>query len=120
MVLTRSKTNERQHQKAPEQRTYPVQEPTTAREVTMDVTEPEPEPSGLPQTYGGLTYGSPISFDSVPLDGFWAIRSIPWFTRTAFDKDVDKNTISYHFFRVTARFTGMLRAKLCWHACGGI
>lgn len=54
----------------------------------MDITEPDPR--GLQQAYGGVTYGSPLCFEGVPQDDFRDIKSITWFMRTAIDGD-DEN-----------------------------
>lgn len=86
MFVTRSRSNEMQHQEEEsEHHQDPEQEPTTSREVAMDVTEPDRH--GLAQWDVGIKYGSPLRFGDVPPDDFRAIVSIPWFKRTAVDED---------------------------------
>lgn len=84
IVVTRAHSAEdRQQQK--EELSSERQDPII-NEVKMDDT---PDPREAPQTYGGMTYGSSLSFDGVPPQEFRTIASIPWFTRTAVEEDAE-------------------------------
>lgn len=61
----------------------------TSREVVIDMTELDPR--GLPQTYVGVRYASPLSFDCVLPEACWANALIPWFTRAAIYEDAEND-----------------------------
>lgn len=47
------------------------------------------DPHGIPQAFGGVTYGSPLSYDVVQPDYYSSIASITWFSRTAVQADTE-------------------------------
>lgn len=47
----------------------------------------EPDPRGFLNSYGGVMYGSPLSFEGEALEDYRSIASIPWLKRTAIDED---------------------------------
>lgn len=57
----------------------------SSREVVMTVATPDP--GGLPQVLGGVTYAFPLSYDVGPPDEYCAIASIQWFSRTTVHAD---------------------------------
>lgn len=74
MVITRSRSNEVRRQKEEYERSPKRDQViSNSREVIMEM--PEPYQCGFLQTYTGITYGTPMSFDMVLPEGFRDIAS---------------------------------------------
>lgn len=50
-----------------------------------------PDPRGIPQTLGGVSYASHLSFDVLHLDDYRTIASIPRFSGTAVQGNVEND-----------------------------